>query len=128
MNRLESEFRADFIKGVARWNGYARALVANALMSGLPDLLIVSKFGFVFCVECKVWTNKGKPKDGSAITALLRGPQINVVTNQFWPRKAFCPIIAFDTDQTTVHYFDGTNFLSERNEYFHHWFATLRST
>ncbi len=126
MNSNEAEFRADFIKGITRWRGYARALVANCLMSGLPDLLIVSKFGYTFCAECKVWRNKGKPTCGEDLVAQLRGAQINVITQQFWPRGAYCPIISFDMDQKTIHHFDGTNFGSETNEFFHHHYATMK--
>ncbi|MBA3761758.1 MAG: hypothetical protein H0X04_00245 [Chthoniobacterales bacterium] len=98
MPRLESDYRHGLAQTIQSYNGYARALVANALMSGLPDFYIVSRFGTQFTMECKMWRNVNPPKTVEALVKLLQGPQYNVITRQLWGRRAYCPIFAFDGD------------------------------
>jgi hypothetical protein len=93
---IEAEFQDRMIDALRERNVYVRALVGTMLQSGLPDLLIISPTGLTFHCENKVWEDRRPPSCRDDFVKLLKGPQRNVITNGFWARRAYCPMVAFN--------------------------------
>lgn len=93
---LEAKEKLKFIDELRRCGGYVSNLTASMYMSGQPDMAITTKHGAQFQCEAKVWRNVKPPVRAEQLTALLKGPQINVIVHQLWKRGAYVPLIAFE--------------------------------
>jgi len=91
--RNENHFQDNYLAELRKNGAYAIAVVGGLYQSGQPDLTITSKYGCDTKVELKVYRGTDMP-DRESIKRLLRGAQINVITNQLWRRAAHCLIIA----------------------------------
>lgn len=103
MSKLESEYKAEFLTEVRKWGAYCYSLAANMYMSGQPDSTIVTNKAYVFQLEFKVWRNVGIPTVEQML-GLLKGPQVNVIKHQMWPRGVYVPIVAFKQSEPTKCY------------------------
>lgn len=92
-NKLENVFSDDFKAEALKWGAYTISQAASMFMSGQPDLDCTSKYGATTKIELKVYRELEVPTR-EAVVALLRGPQVNVITRQLWGRNANCIIIA----------------------------------
>ncbi len=99
---IESDFKAKFNAELRRYGCYVPSIAASMYIAGHPDCLIYNAVGNCFPYEGKVWRNQGAPTSPAQITGLLKGPQINVILHQIWPKNVYCPILAFDFHQRDV--------------------------
>jgi len=90
----EAQFQDKQVELLRKKGCVVTPLVGHSLMSGMPDLWVLNKFGAHFFIENKVWRNKGTQVEGQ-ITDLLDGPQRITILSEMWPRNVFCPIVAF---------------------------------
>lgn len=98
----EHSFQTAFKAECTKWGSYVPSLVASMYMSGQPDLEIDNKNGLIIKVENKFWRGKAPPSTAEHMHMLLRGPQINVIKHQLWPRNVLCLIqaqLSSDLDQ-----------------------------
>lgn len=89
----ECQFQDEFLADIRSHRAYAMGVVGSLFSAGQPDLDITSIHGNVTKAELKVYRNINVPTR-EQIIALLKGPQINVITKQLWPRNSNCVIIA----------------------------------
>lgn len=89
----ENKFQDEFLAKLREHGAYAVSITGNIYQSGQPDISCESIYGAHTKVELKVYRGLEVP-DRTVIIKLLRGPQINVITNQLWRRKSNCIIIA----------------------------------
>lgn len=91
---IEAKFQ-DKLQNALRAHGvYVRSLVGNMFSPGLPDMLCLNE-EYTFYIENKVWRKKNHPTCKEHVMTLLEGPQRNVIPNEFWKRRIFCPILIF---------------------------------
>ena len=90
---VEAQFQDEFLSLLRKYGAYAVSVVGNIYQSGQPDISCVSMYGAETKVELKVYRKLTVPTREDVL-ALLRGPQINVITKQLWRRKANCVVIA----------------------------------
>lgn len=88
----ENAFSAEFKDECRKHGAYAISVAASLYMSGQPDIDITSNDGQNTKVELKVFRQVAVPTRASCL-ALLRGPQINVITTQLWRRNCNCIIL-----------------------------------
>ena len=124
----EAEFQDRIQHALRERNVYVRSLVGNMLQSGLPDMLVIPPSGFVFHVENKVWRKRFPPNAKDDFVGLLDGPQRRVITEEFWGRSAYCPIIAFeDVNIRSAFMYDNLSNTIVRNDWMEYvrYFASL---
>jgi hypothetical protein len=107
MSRLESYYQDKFNKELRDYGAWVKVMFGNQFQSGMPDCLTRSVHGVLFHFENKVWKLKRLPT-AKDIVGLLEGPQVNVITNEFWGYGIYCPILAFYSDHYCF-YHDGTD-------------------
>ena len=89
----EHQFQDKYIEMLRTHGAYVNSVVGTFYNAGQPDLDVTSIHGAGIKVELKLYRAINTPSR-DAIIALLRGPQINVITKQLWGRNAPCLIIA----------------------------------
>lgn len=89
----ENKFSDEFKEECRLHGAYAVSTVSSLYMAGQPDLSITSKLGQETKAELKIYRGVSLPTRDNIIN-LLRGPQVNVITNQMFRRNANCIVIA----------------------------------
>jgi len=99
----ESKFQDDVVDFMRKKKCFIKPLTGSMFMAGMPDVMIINRANQIFFVEHKRWELKHNPS-AAELFDLLDGPQRNLIPNELWVRKVFCPIIAIDCrDEDTIH-------------------------
>lgn len=105
---IEADFQDRLVDFFRTKHVFVKPLVASALMAGMPDLFVRSKYGVQFSLENKVWRNKTSPLAPACLIKLLDGEQKVTIVTELWRYNAFCPIVAFvETKPDLCHWTDG---------------------
>jgi hypothetical protein len=92
-DHIEAQFQDKLMEDLRGYGARATSYVGNIYLSGHPDLIIVSVHGATMFVELKLFRLVQMPTRETML-ALLKGPQINVITKQLWLRNAPCLLVA----------------------------------
>lgn len=107
---IEADFQDKMIEHLRLNHCYVKPIVASALLSGFPDVIIRNKKGMWFPMEHKVWVNKNPPTRAEQLIGLLEGPQKVTIITDIWRYKGLCPLLAFNKcNDGTAWYTLGTN-------------------
>lgn len=107
---IEADFQDKMVDYLRSIHCYVKPIVASALLSGFPDIMIRNRKGVFFPMEHKVWVNKGPPLEAGDLIKLLDGPQKVTIITEFWRYKALCPLLAFNKCNDGTAWFTlGTN-------------------
>lgn len=106
MSGLENQFQTGMIKLLNVYGCEARNIHGNMFQSGIPDVVVTSKYGVTFFMELKMWKNVHAPQDVGSLFRLLRKTQKLYISN-VWDRNGFCLIVAATMCGKNVFYTGG---------------------
>lgn len=109
--RLEADFQDAFLKELNKHGAWASSIVGGMFSSGKPDIIVCARNGTLRLVELKMW-NKVSVPTNDGLRSLLKGPQINVITQQLWAKRQnnclLLALIAATPEQDKCAYTDYT--------------------
>ena len=102
----------------------ARNIHGNMFQSGIPDIVVTSKYGVTFFCELKMWRRVYGPTSPRDLFVLLRKTQKLYIQN-VWERSGYCLIVACTHDGRAVFYTDGVNVAMSYPDVFCKYLANL---
>ncbi len=105
----EHSFQKEVKEKITQYRGSVKSLAGSVFMAGMPDLLIVSRFGEISLIENKFWAKSKPPETFHELHKQFTATQNVVIKHDYWKRNVSClqmTQLCYDLDTAVLCYKD----------------------